>query len=220
MLDRTAPAGAISGHDLPEGPADSAARQPGPPLHGVVDVLRPDRVAGWVIDRRDATAHATVEVRREGRIVASVPANRVRRDLETARVGTGSYGFSVNLDPPLDEGMEFTVTVRAFSPDGSEVFLRPAGRLGAPSGEQRALARLLEEIATCRTLLQGHASETAELAGTLARVELVQARLESMTPGFDATANCGAASSLRFLSVAALITAGLSLALAVASLWS
>ena len=79
-----------------------------PRLYGVVDVLRADRVAGWVIDRTDAARCATVELRREGRLIGTMTANRPRKDLERQAVGTGSYGFAFTFDPPLEEGMEFT----------------------------------------------------------------------------------------------------------------
>lgn len=40
-------------------PFPQAAKEPR--LYGVIDVLRADRVAGWVIDRTDAARCATVE---------------------------------------------------------------------------------------------------------------------------------------------------------------
>ncbi|MCE6951098.1 hypothetical protein LAZ29_09145 [Cereibacter sphaeroides] len=200
--------------------AETSIRQSGPPLYGVIDVLRPDRVAGWVIDRRDPAAHATVEIRRDGRPIASAPANRRRKDLATSGVGTGAYGFAVTLDPAVDEGMEFTLTVRAFAPDGAEIFLRPSGRLGQPSTEQRVLARLLEEMAVCRTLLESRAAEQAALSETLSRVELVQARLDSMTPRPEEPDNRAGSPGLWIVSIAALATAGISALLAALSLWT
>ena len=88
-------------------------------LYGVIDLLRSDRVGGWVIDRTDPRRTAMVDVLREGRVVGRVTADRPRKDLERQAVGTGNYGFSFTLDPPLEEGMEFTITVIARSHDGS-----------------------------------------------------------------------------------------------------
>lgn len=73
-------------------PPSSATKEPR--LYGVVDILRSDRVAGWVIDRTDPALCATVELRREGRLVATATASRPRKDLERQAVGTGAYGFS------------------------------------------------------------------------------------------------------------------------------
>lgn len=118
-------------------PVPDKAKEAVSPLYGVVDVLRRDRIAGWVIDRRDPGASVTVEIRREGQRIASVPANRRRRDLEANRFGSGLYGFGAAIDPPLMEGMEFTVSVRAMAADGTEAILQPLSRVLEPSGEQR-----------------------------------------------------------------------------------
>ena len=192
-------------------------RGAGPRLHGAIDLIRPDRIAGWVIDRTDPAAHAAVEILREGRPVASAPADRPRRDLVTAGVGTGAYGFSVPLDPPLEEGMEFTLCVRAFTPDGAEILIRPSARHGTTSVERRILARLIEEVAACRRLLDER-EPTAEMAAMLGRIEVAQARLESLAAGVEAPAAPGR-SGLWLLSAAAMATAGLSLAAAIVSLW-
>lgn len=57
-------------------PMDSGSR-----LYGVVDVLRPDRAAGWAVDRSGASAAPDVEIRREGRRVATLRADRLPPDL-------------------------------------------------------------------------------------------------------------------------------------------
>ena len=117
-------------------PLDPAAPVPvapiGPRLHGVVDVIRPDRIAGWAIDRADSHAALEIDIRREGRVVATVRANRFRKDLERGSVGTGRYGFSCELTPPLEPGFEFTVTGMARTADGRQfrTAARRRGRLG------------------------------------------------------------------------------------------
>ncbi|MGP3698422.1 hypothetical protein [Rhodobacter sp. NSM] len=154
----------------------------GPPLYGVVDVLRSDRIAGWVIDRRDPEAQASVEIRIEGRLYAKVSADRKRRDLQASGLGTGCYGFSAPLDPPIEEGMEFTVSARAVGSDGAYSVLRPIRRLGPTSSEQRALARILEETAGCHDALQTQAENSDLIKSALYHLELLQARLDSMYP--------------------------------------
>lgn len=187
----------------------------GPRLYGAIDVIRPDRIAGWVIDRSDPTAHALVEIRREGRAVASVAADRPRRDLQTAGVGTGAYGFSAPLDPPLEAGMEFTLCIRAHVPDGSEIVLRPPGRM--VSAEHRALGRLLEEVAACRDMLAQQQTEAARLAAALDEVKLVQSRLESLSMPSDPPA-ARSDVGLWIVSGSAMAAALISLAIGVLSL--
>lgn len=162
-----------------------------PRLYGVVDVLRPDRIAGWVIDRTDAARCATVEVRREGRLVGTVAANRPRRDLERQAVGTGCYGFVFTFDPPLEEGMEFTAAVLARSHDGVEMPLQlAAGAAKSVSPEKKALGRILAELTELRAEMASlHQEQAAAEKGRAAfqeRLELVQLRLESAVSGWDA----------------------------------
>ena len=51
--------------------------------------------------------------------MATVHADRHRRDLERGGVGTGRYGFVCELDPPLQPGFEFTVSATARTADGA-----------------------------------------------------------------------------------------------------
>ena len=106
----------------------SVAEAIGPRVYGVIDVIRPDRVAGWAIDRADSRTALEVEVIREGAVVATVRANRQRRDLEKSGVGSGRYGFSCDLTPPLEPGFEFTISARARTSDDVVAELRRAGK--------------------------------------------------------------------------------------------
>lgn len=155
-----------------------------PRLYGVIDVLRPDRVAGWVIDRTDPARCATVDIRREGQPVGRVRADRHRKDLERQGVGTGAYGFAFTLDPPLEEGMEFTVAVTAKSHDGIEMTLPlAAGAARTVSPDKKALGRMLCELADLRAEVVGLRQEAkSDLEARVRfqeRLELVQLRLET-----------------------------------------
>ncbi|SNR41939.1 hypothetical protein EYF88_07405 [Paracoccus sediminis] len=170
-------------------PISQAVREPR--LYGVVDVLRSDRVAGWVIDRTDPGRCAIVEVRREGRLAGTAAANRPRKDLERQAVGTGAYGFAFAFDPPLEEGMEFTVAVTARTHDGVELTLQPAaGAAKAAPAEKRALGRILAELAHLRTdigaLRQDLALAEERRADAHERMERVQLRLERGISATDA----------------------------------
>ena len=194
-----------------------------PRLYGVIDVLRPDRVAGWVIDRTDAARCATVEVRRAGRLVGTVTANRPRKDLERQAVGTGAYGFVFAFDPPLEEEMEFTVAVTARSHDGVELPLQPAGHAAkAVSAERRALGRILAELAglcdDVAALRHDVASAERTRAELQERLEIVQLRLEGRMPAAEPPGG-GSTGWLAGVAVAGAVIAVGSLAVGLLSLW-
>lgn len=202
-------------------PILQAAREPR--LHGVVDVLRGDRVAGWVIDRTDPARCAVVEVRREGRLIGTVTANRPRKDLERQAVGTGAYGFALAVDPPLDEGMEFTISVTARSHDGVELPLQPAaGAARSMSPEKRALGRILSELSCLRDDLAGLQQESVSArqahAQAQERLELVQLRLERGIACLEAPPS-GTPGWLTGVAIAGAVIAAGSLALGLFSLW-
>lgn len=200
----------------------SAPGESGPRLHGVVDVLRPDRVAGWVIDRRDPRACAMVTVLREGRAVATLRADRHRKDLEQGGVGTGRYGFSAPLDPPLDPGLEFTLKVVARTADGAELPLRAQGAATAPAPERRLLERVWEDLGDVRAATgrtdAALAGALDRLAQAMDRIEVMQARLEAQ-PGPAAPARRPGHASLWLMAGLALATGLGSLGLGLWSLW-
>lgn len=197
-------------------PAEAAAALPddgGPRLYGVVDVVKPDRIAGWVIDRRDARAALDVEIRREGRLVATARADRPRRDLEKGGVGTGRYGFAVELDPPLEPGFEFTLTATARAADGTtETLRRPAAQAADP--DRLLLQRIFEEVRRPAP----EPSEPAELREILARVELAQARIEAALAAVEPPAAPAVPRGLRVTVGVALALAATSLAVGIASM--
>lgn len=193
----------------------------GPPLYGVIDVVRTDRIAGWVIDRRDPRAYAQVTVLREGRAVATVRADRHRPDLEKGGVGSGRYGFSVPLEPPLDAGLEFTLGAVARGLDGTELSLRPTGA-AAPAPERRLLERLWEDLAEVRATTERTAADLTgaieRLASAVDRIEVIQARLEAGSEAPPLPRRRGPATLWALAGVA--VAAGLgSLALGLWSLW-
>lgn len=197
----------------------------GPRLYGVVDVLRPDRVAGWVIDRSNPRLAATIEVQREGKLVGTVTANRLRKDLERQSVGTGEYGFSFAFEPPLDKGMEFTVAIHAVSTDGTRLPLATAAKAAATvSPEQRALVSILSDISDLRCEIRDlhiEISSSSEHQQALSeRIELVQLRLESkmrfadIPPRRDSRWSIGLITAAFVIATCSIITAIFSLVFA------
>lgn len=170
----------------PISPDAAEAAGEGPRLYGVIDVIKAERIAGWVIDRTDPAACTEVDLLREGRVVATQTANRPRRDLERNGVGTGLYGFSIPLDPPLEPGMEFTLSVVARSRDGVECPILPTARLAGArmQPEQRLLERLFTEVTALRGELAAERSRMQDMlanqAQAIEHVEMVQMRLETV----------------------------------------
>jgi hypothetical protein len=161
-----------------------ATTDSGPRINGVLDVPRANRVAGWAIDRADPAAAVTVTILREGRLVGEVRADAHRPDLERGGIGTGRYGFAVDLDPPLEPGFEFTVTAIARADDGTSGEIRAVGRARPSDDAARRLAeRTFAELTQLRVAVQAVAGRQdrdvdPRLVEALERVEVTQARLE------------------------------------------
>jgi hypothetical protein len=187
-------------------------------VHGVIDVLRPNRVAGWAIDRADAAAAVVVDVLRDGQTVATVTADRHRADLEKGGIGTGRYGFLVTLDPPLDPGFEFTVSAIARSADGHSAVLRPVGAaIPTVPPDLRLLQRLIEGVADLRAVHTRPDPRVADLAAVLDRVEVILARIEGRLDAAETPPAPSRQGRLRLISLGALAVAAVSLTLAVLS---
>jgi hypothetical protein len=163
-----------------------SAVEPEPRVHGYVDMLRPNRVAGWVVDRTDPVATVTVEIMREGALLGETLADRLRPDLASAGVGTGRYGFSHDIHPPVEPGFEFTVSVVARLPDGTKTPLARAQATGdSTSVERRLLERIYEQVMS-RTLPTGGDGELiARLAAAIDRIEVAQLRIEASLEAID-----------------------------------
>jgi hypothetical protein len=182
-------------------------------INGVIDVPRPGRVAGWAIDRADPDAAVMVTVLREGRVIGEVRADAHRADLERGGIGTGRYGFALELDPPLEPGFEFTVTAVARAGDGTTGEIRPVGRARPSGDEDRRLAeRTFDELTQVRSALRhaaGRQDRAAEMRALeiLDRVEVVQARIELALAATEATDRRPRGRGLA-LAVAAALAAG------------
>ena len=55
------------------------------------------RVSGWTWDKMSPESSLQVELRLDGQALSSTTADRQRQDLERAGVGTGRYGFALEL---------------------------------------------------------------------------------------------------------------------------
>lgn len=198
----------------------------GPRLYGVMDVLRLDRVAGWAIDRTDAAAALEIEIRREGRPVATVRADRLRKDLERGGLGTGRYGFTCTLRAPAGARLRIhrdrgcpQRRWRAAGPEaprGGDAKPRPrAADAGTPlrgsDGDREPARRAAPPAAPAP-----HEAAEAALADAVRRIELTQLRVEAALSAVAPPAP-PEIKGLRAIAVTALALAAGSLAL---GLWS
>ncbi|HEX5935948.1 MAG TPA: hypothetical protein VFY63_17445 [Pseudorhizobium sp.] len=194
--------------------ADLPVATVGPRVYGVVDIVRPTRIAGWAIDRSDSAGSVDIDVRREGKLLATVRADRPRRDLERGGVGTGRYGFVCDLDPPIQPGFEFTVTATARTADGTTCELKKAGQKDdARPTELRLVERIFEIVSQSSV-----PDPVRDLAAAIERIEMVQARLEAALGGMDAP-RLPSQTGLWIIAGLSLAVALTSLAIGLASMW-
>lgn len=196
-------------------------------INGVYDLPTPGRLAGWAIDRAEEAAAVTVEVYREGKLVKRTRADRHRPDLERGGIGTGRYGFSVDLDPPIAPGMAFALSVRAVTGDGVSGPLRATGKAAPSEDPLRALVeRIFDQNATLRSEVRDlrRAVEAMEVpkdhgetAAMLERIELVQARLDGAAAATRTPSEPPVGPGLR---LAVGIALGLSVLAVILGLWS
>jgi hypothetical protein len=81
-------------------------------IGGFVDERSMRHVRGWMWDEADAAARVPFEVTLDGRVLAAGIADEPSPHLRRIGVGDGAHGFTVYLDPPLDEAARARVTVR------------------------------------------------------------------------------------------------------------
>ena len=194
--------------------ADLPVATVGPRVYGVVDIVRTNRIAGWAIDRSDSAGSVDIDVRREGKLLATVRADRPRRDLERGGVGTGRYGFVCDLDPPIQPGFEFTVTATARTADGATCELKKAGQKDDVRPTELRLVERIFEIVSQSSV----PDLVRDLAAAIERIEMVQARLEAALGGMDAP-RLPSQTGLWIIAGLSLAVALISLAIGLASMW-
>ena len=70
------------------------------PTRGYVDVYTPDRISGWAQYLRYPEIPVKLELYFDHKLTGQTVANRYRRDLEEAKLGSGQHGFE--FVPPRD----------------------------------------------------------------------------------------------------------------------
>jgi glycosyltransferase involved in cell wall biosynthesis len=120
-------------------------------------------MAGWAMEEGDNDHHVGLVVTANGRIISHLLANRFRQDLKDAGLGDGRHGFDILL-PELSALITHQVHVRrladgaeltgspvilpaatAFDADAERSFAALLADLDADTGEDRALAFLVQQ---------------------------------------------------------------------------
>src|SRR5215207_3688911 len=82
-------------------------------IEGRLEAVMDGRAIGWAWDR-DRPDHALeVEIEIDGRAVATGQADMTREALAEAGIGSGNYGFDIELPEELSDGASHSIRVTA-----------------------------------------------------------------------------------------------------------
>ena len=117
-------------------------------LVGSVDIRERERITGWAADTDQPTSTIEVVCHIDGREVARVSADVLRRDLQrTGRYGDGRHGFVFTFREPIPNTEDHEVTIR-FTSNGELLergrfkFIRPAAGHVMPEAPRRQMGGL------------------------------------------------------------------------------
>jgi hypothetical protein len=184
-----------------------ADRRAGPAVRGYVDGVTTAAIDGWAFEPANPTERVVVELRLDGRTLATTVADRHRPDLVRAGIGDAFHGFRFALKPGWAERRGELAAI-ARSTEGAEVPLPLFQRGAAPpapaevapqvaqaldrlAAHQRALEGQLAELATRVTTLPVPAGPSPEPAGAEARITALEtwvARLDERLAAIQAAA--------------------------------
>lgn len=179
----------------------------GQAVRGYVDSVTTGAIDGWAFEPANPTERVVVELRLDGRTLATTVADRHRPDLVRAGIGDAFHGFRFTLKPGWAE-RRADLSAVARSMEGAEVPLALFQRGAAPpaptpvapqvaraldqlTAGQRALEGRLAELVTRVTTLPvplGPASEPAEADARIAALEGWVARLDERLAAIQAAA--------------------------------
>jgi len=135
---------------------------------GFIDNIDSKRVSGWAWNRLRPTERLNIEIRLDGRSIATLQAERHRPDLQRVAIGDGNYGFLTTFEEPLPDHAKHRISAHAVFSDGqAEVELvnrtvQPAR--AAPRAEPAQAAARFEEWLEGQRRAQHQLQETLETA--------------------------------------------------------
>ena len=78
-------------------------------VHGSLDVVNANVIAGWAMDGKKPTSPVTVDIYDGDTLLASVPARDFRKDLLDRGRGDGNHGFRLATPASLKDGQPHTI---------------------------------------------------------------------------------------------------------------
>jgi hypothetical protein len=188
------------GSRLLRAPEDGRAPAGTPAIVGYIDKIDGAKVSGWAWDRNRPDMPIDVDIHIAGKPVATVRADRLRKDLARSGTGNGYHAFEAILDAPVGdaeralvgavarvEGYAGAIALanRAADPNATADTAMPA----APPPE---LQRWLSDLAVVRAAFE----QTLKVAAQDIR-EAVKSRPPAVTDVIDAGSTSAAIEDLR-----------------------
>jgi hypothetical protein len=122
-------AGCGTGDQAPGRPAQESK------VEGQLDLVDAESISGWVWDRNLPWPPSKLDIYDGETLLATVPANKFRRDLLDAGIGSGQHAFDYPTPAELKDGKSHTIRVKVSGTDvdlpGSPVAGTLKSRLGA-----------------------------------------------------------------------------------------
>lgn len=131
-----------TGNAAKDGEAARASSEISPPhLQGYIDRVTPSQIIGWVWDYNNRTKRINIELSCNENRVGMFLANQYRADIESAGIGDGYYGFSLELNEAILASSENYVRLR-WAETGDDILGSPIviPRNGAPPVVRAPLA--------------------------------------------------------------------------------
>jgi hypothetical protein len=92
-------------------PRTNAKSALSPHYHGYLDLVNNQFLAGWVWDPSRPNRAVSIDVYDDKKLLLTVPADRMRKDLARKGAGNGLHGFSVPLPASLKDGKRHTIRI-------------------------------------------------------------------------------------------------------------
>lgn len=166
-------------------------------IRGHIDEVSDNSVIGWaaaVDERSGAYSVVAVEATVADKAIGRIRADRFRADLKRDGIGSGGYGFEIQLPSALRHGGPFPVTVRAIGTGapvdlgtvmvsrGRASWLRTVAELQAPPGDASLDVLLGYVRSVSHSVLLAHAEELQAELGNGALVAYLFGRLLERMP--------------------------------------
>lgn len=143
-------------------PEDGRAAAGTPAIVGYIDKIEGSKISGWAWDRNRPDVPLDVDIYIAGKPVATVRADRLRKDLQRSGTGNGHHAFEAVLDTPVSDGDRALVgaVARVDGYGGAIALANRAADPGAtadtsnPAAPPAELQRWLTDLAVVRAAFE------------------------------------------------------------------